>query len=191
MLGLFGRLVDLIIVIIKALYMLKCIRLPHLVHFQIHLFDISFHYCTIDLPSRAHRPAVSLEEADMLSMSDVLTISITENLLDFHTLLPLDSRDLSSGIVYQSSTNLFRGTLPHLAVRSRGRSSLDCHEPYDFLLGKVTFNINDTDREQASLAHKSLVSPRVNVESAVRVRGVKQPKVTVPNGIIGGHETGM
>jgi hypothetical protein len=124
-------------------------------------------------------------------MSDVLTISITENLLDFHALLPLDSRDLSSGIVYQSSTNLFRGTLPHLAVRSRGRSSLDCHEPHDFLLGKVAFNVDNTNREQASLAHESLVSPRVNVESAMRVWGVKQPKVTVPNGIIGGHETGM
>ncbi|KAI6772117.1 hypothetical protein HG530_003075 [Fusarium avenaceum] len=97
----------------------------------------------------------------MLSMSDVLTISITENLLDFHTLLPLDSRDLSSSIVYQSSTNLFGGTLPHLAIRSRSRPSLDCHEPYNFLLGKVAFNINDTDREQASLAHKSLYVSRI------------------------------
>jgi hypothetical protein len=37
MLGLFGGLVDIIIVFIKALYMLKCIRLPHFVHFLVRL----------------------------------------------------------------------------------------------------------------------------------------------------------
>jgi hypothetical protein len=120
MLGLFGGLVDIIIVIIKALYMLKCIRLPRFVHFsrKSRLF-VLFHYSRNDLLSRTHWSAAFAKEANMLSVSDILTVSITKNLLNLHALLPLDPRDLSSGIVDQSSANLLRGTLPHLAIRSR------------------------------------------------------------------------
>jgi hypothetical protein len=93
----------------------------------------------------------------MLSVSDVLTISITKNLFNLHTLLSLDPRDFSSGIVDQSSADFLRGTLPHLTIWSGSGSPLDCHEPHHFLLSKVTLNINDANREQASLANKCLI----------------------------------
>src|SRR6478735_11723319 len=104
MLGLFCRLVD-IIVVIKALYMLKCIRLPHFAHFahfahsRSPFFVFLFHYRTVYLSSWTHWPAVSLKETDMLSVSDILTISIAKNLLNLDALLALDPRDLSGGIV--------------------------------------------------------------------------------------------
>ncbi|KAK6707367.1 hypothetical protein SNK04_008358 [Fusarium graminearum] len=55
----------------------------------------------------------------MLSVSDILTVSVTKNLLNLHALLSLDPSDLSSCIVDQCSADLFRGTLPHLTIRSR------------------------------------------------------------------------
>src|SRR6478752_372088 len=92
-LGLFCRLVD-IIVVIKALYMLKCIRLPHFAHSRSPFFVFLFHYRTVYLSSWTHWPAVSLKETDMLSVSDILTISIAKNLLNLDALLALDPRDL-------------------------------------------------------------------------------------------------
>lgn len=53
----------------------------------------------------------------------------------------------------------------------------------DFLLGKVAFDIDYTNRQQTGLGEKSLVGTFVNVQRAVGIRSVEEPEVAVPNWI--------
>lgn len=83
----------------------------------------------------------------MLPVGNILAVSVTQDLLNLDALVPLDATDLGGSIVHHGSSDLFWDAIPELAVRARGRPSLDNDEPHYFLLGKVALHINNTNRE--------------------------------------------
>ena len=68
------------------------------------------------ISDRCRRSAFLAEEDDVLPVSHVFAVCVTEDVLNLSTVAPHDALDLVARVVHQSATDLFCRSAPVLAV---------------------------------------------------------------------------
>ena len=121
---------------------------------------------------RAGGSTVLPEEHDVLSIGDVLTVGIAQQLLDLMALVTHDPGDLGRSVVNEGSADLLGIVAAHLAVGARRSQSVDHDHAHRLVLGKITFDVDNADGKEACLANQGAVGTLINVDGSVGVESV-------------------